>query len=79
MTTPTADRVHLREQSAAHMLEQLFKQSHGQAPSGHEIGGGREREAGQARQGRARRIAVQDLQQEDMHGGHRTKHALWIQ
>src|SRR5712692_2807454 len=48
----------------------------GPALVGQTIGGGGERQRRQARQGGAGRIAMQDLQQEDMDGSYRIKNAM---
>ncbi len=76
MSAPSAGREHLGEQGIADALEQVFEQRQRQALPRLAISRGGERYTGQTRQRRTRGIAMKNLQQEHMHGGHRTQRPI---
>jgi hypothetical protein len=76
VATPATGFLDFGEQRVADLLEQFLEQGQGQARPGGTIGHGRERDTGQARQRGAGGIAVEDLHEEDVHGGHRIEEAL---
>ena len=76
MTAPPAGLLELGEQRIADPLEQVFKKGQGQTRTGGTVGGASERHAGQTRHRRAGGVAMENLQEKDVHRGYRIEHAL---